>query len=141
MTNIRPDAIVFSNLTEAYINYLTTPSTIVIPADTIADTDGRIYQTTVSYTRGGTRADIYLQRDDTGLKILASSGRRIAAELPTYQVYQFTGSEVCEVYILYNPSTIDVILGVRNNTGGPITLIPQTITVSAVFYDAPITPI
>jgi hypothetical protein len=141
MTNIKPDAIVYSNLTEAYLNYATTPATIAITAAVVPDTGNAAFQGSITYTRAGTRADVYLQRTDTGLKVPANAGKRISTLNPNYQVYQFRSTETVEVYIAYEATTITVTLNITNNTGASITLIPQNILMSVVQYDAPITAI
>lgn len=133
MTQIKPDTIVYSNLTEAYLNYDTKTGVITIPADNVADGDTASYSAIIPYTRGRTRADIYLQRTDTGVKIPANIGRA-----GTLFIYQFTSTETApSVQISYSTSSITVTLSTFNGTGGPITLIAQTINAIAVLTDAP----
>lgn len=139
MVQIRPDAIVYSSLMEAYINYDTVPGVIAIPSFLLTSGGSAPYQTVIPYTRGGTRADVYLEGN--GFKIPASSGPRIAAKTPTYTVYQFAGGEIVEVFVRYSSAAITVTLVISNNSGSDINLIAQNITASAVMYDAPIAPV
>jgi hypothetical protein len=135
MPRIKPDTIVYSNLTEAYLNYDRIPQNITIPADNIADGFSNTYTTVIPYTRNNTRADVYLEGNN--MRVPANAGYRISTQLPTYTVYQYTSSETVNVKISYSSTAITVSLVVANNTGGPITLISQTIQASAVMYDAP----
>lgn len=135
MTRIKPDAIVYSNLTEAYLNYDRVPQSISIPADNIADGASSTYTTVIPYTRNNTRADVYLEGNN--MRVPANGGYRISTQLPTYTVYQYTSSETVNVSIAYGSTTITVSLVISNNTGSPITLVAQSIQASAVMYDAP----
>lgn len=128
---IRLDQIMFSTLHEAYKNYANKPGSLMISGN-IADGATSTYSVTIPYTRGGTRADVYLDNNDT--KILANSSSR----LETGDPYQFISLETVSMLIQYTSSSIGLTLSVFNGTGAPITLIPQTIAVSVVEYDAPI---
>lgn len=132
MPSIKPDAIVYSNLTEAYLNYKTLPSSISIAAFALSDGGSYPRQTTIPYARGGTRADIYLEQN--GVRVPANIGSRVSPD-----VYQYAGSEIARITLQYDATTIYVTITIENNSGATINLIAQTITVSAVLYDAPIT--
>jgi hypothetical protein len=107
----------------------------VIPADTLTNTETRNYSIDITYNRGGTRADTYLIGN--GVKILANANTRLIVGGP----YQFKSVETASILLGYDSDSMTVLVSIFNNTGGNLTLIPQTITVSMVQYDAPITSI
>ncbi|HJQ08001.1 MAG TPA: hypothetical protein VJ836_00805 [Candidatus Saccharimonadales bacterium] len=131
---IRLDQVSFTTTHESPKNYATYPSSIVVPADTIPNGSSQNYVSQVAYARAGTRADIYL--NNATKKVLANSGARMAS-----QVYTPISGETAAVQVLYDATTVAVVLSISNNTGAAITLISQTITVTIVAYDAPITAI
>lgn len=127
------DKIQFCTAFEAYKNYATTTEALNIPADTLPNGATNNYFIATGFDRGGTRADIYL--DGNGVKILANTSSR----LETGDPYQFVGLETASCLVQYASDAVVVIISLSNNTGGPITLTAQTINVSLVQYDAPIT--
>lgn len=135
MSNVRLDKVLFSTFHEAYKNYATMTDTFNVTAIGVGNGATQNYVVTIPYSRGGTRADIYLDGNST--KILANASTRLETNDP----YQFTSTETASVLIEYTSSSIVVTLSIFNGTGGPITLTAQTITVQVVEYDAPITPI
>jgi hypothetical protein len=141
MTRIRPDAIVFSNLTEAFLNYDRIVRPIDITATVVPNGSNTLFQADLPYSRTGTIANLYLQRPDTGLKVPANAGKRLATSLPNYTVYQYKSTEIVEIYIAYSSTTISIGLNIINTTGSSIILNAQTINAIAIQYDAPITPI
>lgn len=129
------DKIIFSTLHEAYKNYATTLGSINI-SGSIPNGNTQNFSTTLSYARLGTRADIYL--DGNSVKVLANASTTLFSGGP----YQYISSENADVFVEYTSSSqITVTISIFNGTGGPITLTTQTISVSFVQYDAPITAI
>lgn len=135
MPSVRLDKVVFSTFHEAYTNYATQTGVITVANTGIANATSRDQSVSIPYTRGGTRADIYVEGSLTGYKTMANAGTRSAASV----VYQFAGLEVATLYIQYSSSVIEVGLRITNNTGATINPPAQTITVTVVQYDAPIT--
>lgn len=129
MTRLKLDQVLFSSNIETYINYDTLTSNIVI-SGSVADGATTDFSTSIPYTRNKTRADIYLRNLTTGVKRPISGGVRQSP-------YTFTSSEVCNQRALYNGSAITVTLSIFNGTGGTISLVNQTIEVSAVLYEVP----
>jgi hypothetical protein len=130
---IRIDKVIFSTLHESYKNYDTVSSTISI-SGTVANGATANFTATLAYARTGTRADVYLDGHST--KVLANAGDRATSD-----VYQFISSETFATRVVYSITDITVTISIFNGTGGPISLTSQTIVVSAVLYDAPITAI
>ncbi len=131
------DKIIHTTSFEAYKNYLTIDSSIAIPAVVVPNGDGELYSATVDFTRGGTRADIYVD-NGTSKALLSGVGARAALG----DIYQFTSFETINSNILYLNGITDSIyieVTIENNTGGPITLVAQTLNLTVVQYDAPIT--
>lgn len=125
------DKVVFSTLTDTYVNYSNTPGTITIPAANMPDGTTNSYSTTIPYTRANTRADVYFTGN--GLKVPANGGFRA-----TNGTYTPTSSENVNTYIRYSATSITVVIEIQNFTGGPITLIAQSVGVNVVAYDAPL---
>lgn len=125
------DKVVFSTLTDSYVNYANPSGTITIPAVGMADGTTNNYSVTVPYTRANSRADVYFLGN--GLKVPANGGFRA-----TNGTYTYTSSELANTYITYTSSSITVTISITNFTGGPITLIAQSIGVNVVAYDAPL---
>jgi hypothetical protein len=134
MSGIRLDKVVRSTLHEAYRNYASPTGTITIPADTLPNGLTQNYETTINYTRAGTIAHIFAENDTK--KYLANGGTRISG-----RVYTPVSTETASILVGYGSSSITATLSIFNGTGGPITLTAQTITITAVQYDAPITAI
>lgn len=129
--SIRLDRVAFSTLHEAPRNYDTKTGDINI-SGTVGAGATQNFSTIMTYERGGTRADVYL--DGNSVKTLANTGSRASEE-----VYQrATPDETFSVLVEYSTSSITVTVSIQNGTGSPITLTTQTITASAVLYDMPI---
>lgn len=135
MSNIRLDRIVFSTKHPAYINYETLTDDIVIATTALADGASRTTSVVIPYTRGGTRADIYATRGTK--KTPVTGGSRAAGEA----IYNKTSTETVSISANYSSSNITVSVTVSNNSGASINPIAQTITISVVQYDAPISSI
>lgn len=135
MGSIKIDKVILTSLFGAFINYLTSSSSLVVTATSLANGASRTISTTIPYTRGGTVADIYAS-SSTVKTLITGSGRAAAAN-----VYTYTSSEVATFRIDYSASSITVSLVITNNTGGSITPVAQTLDISVVQYDAPITSI
>lgn len=133
--SMRLDNVLFTTTHESYKNYASPSAPLAIPADVIPNGTGNNYSVLIPYARGGTRADTYL--DGNSVKILANASTRLATGGP----YQFKSTETASILVDYDDTNIAVTISIFNGTGGPITLTSQTITVSVVQYDAPITPI
>lgn len=131
---IKPDALVYSNLTEVYLNYDTLDGSIHLDADILPNGFSQSYDSFIPYTRGGTISDVYVEQN--GMRISTMAGGSIAAS-----VYQFKSTESARIRAGYTADTIVVSLDIFNGSGSSITLIPQDIAVRAVLYDAPITAI
>jgi len=130
---LRLDKVLFSTLHESYKNYDTVSGSIAI-SGSIANGATANFTAVLPYTRTGTRADVYL--DGHSIKVLANAGDRATSD-----VYQFVSSETFATKVIYSTTDITVTISIFNGTGGSINLTSQTITVSAVLYDAPITAI
>lgn len=131
--SIRLDDVIFSTLHEPPRNYGEKSANANISGN-IGSLGVADFIVTIPYERAGTRADIYLIGN--GSKVLANGGSRAAGA-----VYQSVSMEIFSVLVTYTSSEIAVVLSIFNGTGGSISLIPQTIGVSAVLYDMPITAI
>lgn len=131
---VKLDNIIFSSMHEAYKNYAS-PSDNIAISGSVADGATSNFSVSVPYTRGGTRADIYLKGNNK--KIWANQGSALATGGP----YQYVSTENADVLIEYTSSSIDVTITIFNGTGAPINLTAQTIEVTVVQYDAPITAI
>lgn len=132
MSNVKLDKVVVSSLHPAYINYATLSDDIVISATSLANGATRTISVTIPYDRAGTVADIYATRST--VKTAVSCGGRAAASA----VYNFKSTETARFDVRYSSSNITVSLVIFNGTGGAITPNAQTITISVVQYDAPI---
>jgi len=133
MASVHLDKVIMTSLFESFKNYLTTTADIVVDATPLADGDSRSISVTVPYTRAGTVADIYATRNTVRTSV--NAGSRSSARA----VYNFTSSETARIDSVYSATDITVTLTISNNTGGSITPNAQTITISVVQYDAPIT--
>lgn len=129
------DRINFSSQYGAFLNYATATDDIVVAATSLANGASRNISVTIPYERGGTTADVYATRGS--VRTLVSTGGRAAATA----VYDFKSSETAYFNISYSSSNITVTLTITNNTGSAITPNAQTITISVVQYDAPVTTI
>lgn len=132
--SIRLDKIVHSTLHEAFKNYATPTGAIVIPADNIPNGFTKNYSTSISYTRGGTIANIFVENATN--KYLVNGGTRVAGA-----VYDRVSTETSSIIVSYSSSAITVELSIFNGSGAPIVLIAQNIITTVVQYDAPITAI
>lgn len=134
---IRLDRVAFSTHHEPPRNYDTLSDDIVISGTILAQTT-QTFTGTIAYTRGGTRADLYLTGN--GVKILANNGIEVVQEI---YVYSASANETVEsTGIQYDSGSISLSITIFNPFAeAPITLVTQTITLSAVLYDMPITSI
>ena len=132
MSSIRADKVTFWSSFGAFINYDTTSDDIVVSATPLASGATREISVTIPYTRADTTADIYAERGS--VKTLVSCGGRAAASA----IYNYKSTEIARLDTSYSSTEITVTLRITNNTGGSITPNAQTITVTAVQYDAPI---
>lgn len=130
MAQVRLDKVHFSTLFEAPKNYDTDSVTLNI-SGTLGALSQRVLIAEISYSRAGTRADIYLTGNN--VKVSGNSGNRAAGDC-----YQFAGSETFAALISYSSTKISVALLLQNGTASPISLTTQDIIVSAVIYDMPI---
>lgn len=131
MTQIRLDKVQFYSNMETYLNYTTLTSNISVSGN-IADGATSTFSTSITYARSKTRADLYAKNLNTGTKMSLVGGPRI-------HPYQFVSSEVATLWATYTGSTISIFLAVTNNTGAAINLIAQTLEISAVLYEVPLT--
>lgn len=129
MTQIRPDNIVMTTLIDTYINYKTTTSNVAI-SGTVAAGATQNFFTSIDYTRSNTRADLYAKNTTTGIKRPVAGGSR---QVP----YTAVSTETCSQLARYGGSAIVVTFSVFNGTGASINLVPQTLEVTAVFYEVP----
>lgn len=128
---IRPDSLIFASILDTYLNYATYTGNIVI-SGTVANGASVSFETVITTPKNNTRADIYLQNLNTGIKRPIENGLRLAP-------YQNVSTEVCRAFAIFNPSNqITVSLSITNNTGGTITLTNQTIRATIVAYSIPI---
>lgn len=130
MTNVRIDQVDFTTMFEAPQNYSTVSSAVSISGNVASGATAN-FTATIPYTRSGTRADVYL--DGNGVKTLANGGPD-----STSFTYIFASSETFDVFVQYSLTDITVTMSIFNGTGSPITLTTQSIVVSAVLYDMPI---
>lgn len=133
MPSVKLDKVITSSLHESFKNYETSTDDIVVAATSLANGASRTISVVIPYTRAGTTADIYATRGTT--KTIVSGGGRSAASA----VYSFISTETATLDAFYDASNITVSLTITNNTGGSITPTAQTITISVVQYDSPIT--
>jgi len=129
MTQIRPDNVLLSNLIDTYLNYKTLISNINI-SGSIGNGNTVNFLTVIPYSRVKTRADLYAKNLTTGQKRPISGGSRQSP-------YTAVSTETCSQLATYDGSTITVTFSIFNGTGGSITLITQTIEISAVLYEVP----
>lgn len=133
MTQVRLDQVAFCTLFEAPKNYDSPESSISI-SGSVAAGDTSVFSANIPYSRSGTTAHVYL--DGNGRRVLAGSGSRAAGS-----VYSYTSTEIFSVSVTYSPTDITVAISIFNNTGGTLSLTPQTIALTAVMYDMPIGPL
>ena len=129
MTRIKPDLIRLTSLLDTYLNYGTLVETVTI-SGSVADGATANFSVSFPYERSKTRADIYAKNLTTGIKRPLSGGTRQGP-------YTFTSSEVFTQTASYNGNVLTVTFSVFNGTGGGITLVTQTMEVSAVLYEVP----
>ena len=133
MLSVKLDKVKYSSLHESFKNYETITDDIVVAATPLANGASRTISVSIPYSRSGTTADIYATRST--VRSLISCGGRAAANA----VYNYVSSETVNLSAIYSSTTITVSLIITNNTGGSITPNAQTITISVVNYDSPIT--
>jgi len=126
---IRPDQINFLSTLPNYINIGNTPGSIVITGS-IADGFSATFSTTIATSRQNNRFDVYGTNQNTNTKQLLSN-----TSFPV--IYQRTSTEAVNSIITYGVASIQVDILVENFTGGPITLVNQTIAISVVQYEIP----
>jgi len=136
---IKPDLVFFSSLFDNYLNYANPTDDIAI-SGSIANGANQTFSVTIPFTRANSRADVYFISPQ-GTKAPANSGTRVPTLLPTYYIYQFASNEIATTIIDYSSSSITVGINIANFTGGAISLVTQTIQVSVVQYDAPLSTI
>lgn len=129
MTQLRLDKVLLTNLVDTYLNYGTLTSPIVI-SGSVADGATATFSTSIPYTRTKTKADLYAKNLTTGVKRPISGGYRQSP-------YTFTSTETASVAANYVGGVITVTFSIFNGTGGPITLVTQTMEISAVLYEVP----
>ena len=133
---IRLDQVVLSSFHEAYQNYDNPlPQNIVIASTPLANGGVRTFSVTIPYSRANTRADVYAT--SSSYKTLLSGSGRAAASV----IYTYASSEIAWFNVIYSSGEITVTLTISNNTGGSITPVAQTISISVVQYQAPITAV
>lgn len=132
MPDINLDKVVQSSFHPAFINYHTATDDIVVAATSLGSGSTRSISVSIPYTRGGTIADIYATRGSVRTPV--TGGGRAAASA----VYNFKSTEAARFDVSYSSTHITVTLRIINNSGGSITPNAQTITISVVQYDAPI---
>jgi len=135
MPSVRIDKVIFSSQFGVFLNYKTASEDMTVSATPLANGATRTITVTIPYTREGTIADIYGTRST--VRTLLSTGGRAAARA----IYSFKSTETATFNISYTSSNIVVNLVIFNGTGSAITPNAQTITVTAVQYDAPITSV
>lgn len=133
MLSVKLDKVISSSLHESFKNYATLTDDIVVAATSLPNGSTRNISVVIPYDRAGTTADIYATR--SSVRTLVSTGGRAAATA----VYNFKSTETVSLTATYSTSDITVTLSITNNTGGAITPNAQTITISMVQYDSPIT--
>ncbi len=129
MTQIRPDTVILASMIDTYKNYDTLKGTINI-SGTIANGATANFSTTIPYSRGKTRADLYAQNLTSGEKRPVSGGSR---QTP----YSTVSSEVCTQLATYSGTEITVTFSIFNGTGSSINLTAQDIEITAVLYEVP----
>lgn len=129
MTLLRLDKVLLTNLVDTYLNYGTLTSPIVI-SGSVADGATSTFSTPIAYTRDKTRADLYARNLTTDVKRPISGGYRQSP-------YTFVSTETASVSASYASDVITVTFSIFNGTGGPITLVTQTIEISAVLQEVP----
>lgn len=129
MTQIKPDNIQFSTLTQGLINYDTRSTSIVI-SGSIADGNTVNFSGVLSVARTNSIADIYATNRNTGKKMSLVAGS-------IHHPYQSVSSETHAHSIQFIGTSMTVTLSIDNFTGGPITLTSQTWDIVVVLYDVP----
>jgi len=131
MTQIKPDKIIFYSGVDTYLNFQTYTGDIVI-SGTVANGASESFETVISVPQSNTRADVYLQNLNTGIKRPIENGLRLAP-------YQNVSTEVCRAFALFGSGNqVTVFLSITNNTGATITLTNQTIRATIVAYVIPL---
>jgi len=128
----------FTTQTGTYQVYETWEIPISI-SGSMANGTTRAYVAGFTFTEDNAKARFYLRNSD-GLKAPMTTGVRIATYSPTYEIYDFASTEVCETDVYYDNSGAEVYGAIYliNNTGGTVNLVTQEITMIAEFYDGPV---
>jgi hypothetical protein len=129
MTELKLDKVLMTSLVDGYINYDTLTTSIALSGN-VPDFGTASFIGSIIYSRGKTRADLYVTNLLTGVRRPLAGGFR---QTP----YQAISTETCEVYAEYSGLTISIEFFIQNNSGAPIAITPQTMEVSAVLYEVP----
>lgn len=96
----------------------------------VVNTGQATFSVSIPYTKPKTKADVYAKNLTTGIKMAVGS--------PRVHPYTYTSFEIARLESSYNGSNLTVTLTITNNTGGTISLVTQTLQISAVFVEVPI---
>ena len=127
---IRLDRVLMSSLHESFKNYSTVKETIEVSGSIPGAFVGKDFYIDIPYDRQGTIADIYVSKQGSGRKRLAT----YAWELP-----EFVGTVdiAGAIYVNYFPTFIRVNISISNG-GATASVTTQNFDIEAVIFDAPI---
>lgn len=103
----------------------------LVVSGTIANGTGQTFTLTLNTTAPNNFNDIYALNKATTAKTQITSGTSLN------NVYQPASSELVQNTVTFTPSSIIFTIQISNNTGAPVTLIPQTFTIQVVQYNLP----
>lgn len=127
--SIRPDGIAFLSTLPNYIN-IGNPTGDIVISGVIPDSTSQTFSVTITVSSQNTRSDVYGTNLNTNIKQLLS-----ATNFPV--IYQNSGGENVSSGISYGSGSLTIDIIVDNNTGGPVVLTNQTITIQVVEYQIP----
>lgn len=131
---IRPDNVQLASMLPAYVNTSSPTATISI-SGTIANGNTQNFSTSLAFNVAARNvmADVYGSNNLTGAKFLLNNLLVATSGIE----YSPKSTELCQMELSYNATTITVTFSVFNGTGSSITLNAQTVTIVAPTYKLP----
>jgi hypothetical protein len=135
---LRLDNILIASEIPNYINIVPNITNNIVISGTYATGTTTNFSSTLSVSSNNTRADLYAYNASNGKKQLISSSNYLSNDISTGGgVYQHKSTEYIQLSTAYSTGSITVTISVNNYSGGTITLITQTIAITAVQYQIP----
>ena len=129
MTRLKLDQIQFCSEVDSYINYDTKTASMNV-SGSVVNLGQATFSVSIPYSNPRTKADVYAKNLNTNIKMAVGS--------PRVHPYTYASFEIARLQSSYNGTNITVTLTITNNTGGTINLVAQTIEISAVLVEVPI---